>query len=212
MRHYDFAEVLAYCDITRNKLARWCDAGIIQPGGGGSQGKRREFTFRNLVEVAVCDELHGLGVNEGQMRRIVGDLNTIWNQPDDPMTERPDGPTYRDMTILWLALVRFDEPTEAPRIWSATGPDRTQVAERGALSCEHVAVCPMDATELVRRMTPSAAGGSGFAETGIAIPIARIIAHLERATGDSLDPDAALRKALVAALAKHFGDGTDQDK
>ena len=43
------------------------------------------------------------------MRVVVQSLNAIWNQPDSPMnSRRPDKPTYRDMTILWLPFQRLD--------------------------------------------------------------------------------------------------------
>lgn len=189
---YDFAEVLAHCGnrLTRNKLARWCDAGIIHPDGGGSPGKRREFSFRNVIEADVCNELHGLNVTEEGMRRITQNLNILWDQPDDPINHRePDGPKNRDATILWIALQHHDDPI-------------------GDSICTY----PVTPENLISRLTDGAVGGSGVAESGIALPIGRIIADLERATGDVFDADAALRKAVAAALAKHFGDGTDQDK
>jgi hypothetical protein len=190
MRHYDSAEVLTHCDVTRNQLARWCDAGIIQTSGGGSPGKRREFTFRNLVEVAVCADLHALGVTEAQMRGTVRDLSAIWDQPDGPIdSSRADKPTHRDMTILWLALHRAD----------------TLIEVDGIARREFVAAMPADATFLVNRLT------TGDGESGIAIPIARIIADLERRTGDVFDAEANLRKQIAEALRVAMSKDPDHD-
>jgi hypothetical protein len=140
---------------------RWADAGIIKTGGGGSQGKRREFTVRNLIEIVVCDELRGLGMNEPRLHRTVRDLNTMWNQPDDPTGFGPA--KYRDATILWLAFQRYSDP-----------------------EMEIVATYPVTADNLIKRLTTGESDGSGVAESGIAIPIRRIVLDLEAKTGDRL--------------------------
>lgn len=180
MATYDFAQVLAHTSVDRNRTQRWCDAEIIRTAGGGSQGKRRAFTFRNLVEIAVCDELRGLGVSEPALRTVVESLNAIWDQPDAPINRQPDSPTYRDATILWLALQHYDPPIG-----------------------DGIAVYPVTPADLIARLTDGAADGSGLAETGIAIPIARIIADLERRTGDVFD----FRKKVADALRKALATG-----
>ena len=117
------------------------------------------------------------------MRRVVRDLNTIWDQPGDPMNvRRPDHPTYRDATILWLAFQR------------SINPDGSDSAG--------VHVYPVDEQDLVSRLTTGDADGSGITESGIAIPIARIIADLEQATGDVLDFDEHVRKVAQRAAAE----------
>jgi hypothetical protein len=150
MRHYDFAEVLAHCDLTRNRLASWCDAEIIQAVGGRSSGKRREFSFRNLIEARVCDELRGLGVTEASMPIVVQSLNVIWDQPDAPINERPDSPTFRD-AILWMAFQRLINPINDSEM-------------------ESVNIYPVDFDDLKSRLTDGLADGSGVAESGIRFP------------------------------------------
>jgi DNA-binding transcriptional MerR regulator len=165
MRHnYSFAEVLQHTGVSRNRVMRWADAGIVQTSGGGSQGKRREFSFRTLVEIAVCDELRGLGVAEPQLRQIIDSLNAYLDQPEDPINWRdPDGPKNRDAAILWIAFQRYSDP-----------------------EMEVLAVYPVTPENLISRLTNGVVDGSGVAESGIAVPIARIVADLERATGDRL--------------------------
>jgi len=166
-RRYSLGDVLEFTEVDRNRLMRWLNAGIITTAGGGSQGVRREFSFRNLIEVAVCDELRGLGVNEDGLRRTVQDLQTIWNQPDDPTSGGPDAPTVRDAIVLWIAFQRHSHPVSGEPI-------------------EGIHLYPITAAQLLSRVTDGLADGSGIAETGIAVPIARIVANLERQTGDTL--------------------------
>ena len=53
-------------------LSRWLDAKIIVPrGGGGSQGQRREFDLRNILEVIVAERAHSLSLNEAGIRALV---------------------------------------------------------------------------------------------------------------------------------------------
>lgn len=72
VRSYEFAKSLALTDVTRSSLTRWCDAGIIQPvGGGGGKGRRRQFGFRNLVEIAVAERARRLMLNEAGISAVV---------------------------------------------------------------------------------------------------------------------------------------------
>jgi len=165
---YSFAQLLEYTGVPQNRAIRWLNAGIIEAAsGGGSQGVRREFSLKNLIEMAVCDELRALGLSEPTLRSVVHSLQAIWSQPNEPITSRRSV-TYRDAPILWLALQRF-----AP-------PDRPDTIE------EMLAVYPVDAFDLERRVTDGMADGTGIAETGIAVPLGRITRDLEAKTGDVL--------------------------
>jgi hypothetical protein len=168
VRHnYTLNEALDHTGVDRMRLQRWCDAEIIKTGGGGAQGRRREFSFRNLIELVVCDELRGLGYNEPAMRWVVENLNSIWDQPDAPSnSRRRDAPTYRDAPIIWIAFHRLTDSIHG--------------------DYEAVAMFPVDAADLVSRVTTGEADGSGVAATGTAIPIGRIIHDLEAQTGDKL--------------------------
>jgi DNA-binding transcriptional MerR regulator len=165
MKTYEAREVLEHTGVTRNRLIRWTDAGIIRPAeAAGGKGTRRPYTFRNEVQVAVCDELRGLGVGEPGMRKVVDALDAHWNRPDAPINWRdPDGPKNRDAAILWVAFQRYVDP-----------------------DMEVIAAYPVTPENLISRLTDGAVDGSSIAESGIAIPIGRIIADLETKTGDTL--------------------------
>ncbi len=95
------------------------------------------------------------------MRAVVRNLNAILDQPDTPTNHRFPETTYGNAPILWLAFQRSD-------------------------AGEAVVVYPVDAVDLISRLTTGDTDGSGIAESGIAIPIRRMIADLEASTGDTL--------------------------
>lgn len=163
---YDFGQVVQLTGAPRIKVQRWCDAEIIRTAGGGSQGKRREFSFRNVVEIAVCNDLRVISLAEPGMRSVINSLNAIWDQPEEPLfPNQPKGKKYRDASHLWLAVERFEVPEGL-----VGNRDEGNTFE----TLSHYPVTP-------EMLTTRAAD-----DVGIAIPIARIVANLERATGDRL--------------------------
>lgn len=76
-RSYAFGEVIETVGVRRNQLVRWTDTGTIRPdlGGAGSSGKHRQFSFRNLVQVAVAGVLDGAGYGLADIARILKHLD-----------------------------------------------------------------------------------------------------------------------------------------
>lgn len=147
-------------------IRRWADIGLIPYVGGGEQGVRRGFSLRGLVKIVVCDELRGLYVAEPGFRRVVNDLDAILDQPDEPLNWRnPDGPKHRDAVVLWIAFQRH---------------------QIDGVDTEGLHIYPESAAGLIERLTSGEADGSGIAESGIALPLRRIITDLEEQTGEKL--------------------------
>jgi hypothetical protein len=201
MRHdYTFAEALEYTHVDRNRLMRWADEGIVRTTGGGSQGKRREFSLRMLAEVAVCDELRFLQVDERLLRQAVTVLNQWW-----------DGqlPESRGATVLWIGHQRVpdlvldvDGAVKAARAHLVAEPDfpkdrlaDTERVLRNKLSGMVAARPEMETgdvltpwlTDAKSAMARAMGDEDGIPETGIIVPVRRIVEDLEKATGDKLE-------------------------
>jgi len=164
MSDYTFGDVLRYNGLSRNELKRWTQAGLIRPALVAGDNPRR-FSARNLVEAAVCDELRGLEMSESLVAYVLKNLNALWDYPDAPINiSDPTGAKNRDATILWIALEHYDEPIGTAK-----------------------AIYPVTPQNLISRLTDGDVDGSGVAESGIALPIGRLIADLEQRTGDRFD-------------------------
>lgn len=168
MADYTFGDVLRHNNLTRNQLNRWVQAGLIRPVVVEGQ-RLRHFTARNLVEAAVCDELRGFGLSEVLSARVIKALNVYWDQPDAPIDERPNAPTVRDCPILWIGFVRF-----------TLGADDELH--------EDLLIRLTDLATIGQFLTgPAGEGVDDGAESGIAIPLHRLIRDLETKTGDHFD-------------------------
>lgn len=161
MKTYEFREVLEHAGITRSQLARWTDAGILQPAGGGGKGQRREYTLHQVVEAVVCDRLHRLGASEVAMRAAVAAMNYISGLA---------GAVRVGRTILWLRLTARDVRRYDARI-DADLELRQMTASGPMISVETHLKVQYDLSKGV---------------FGIAIPLLDIIADVERSTGEKL--------------------------
>jgi hypothetical protein len=167
MRPYHFGDVLRYSDISRTVLMRWADIDLIKTAGGGSPGRRREFSFRNLVEVLVCHELHWFGLPESLLADVVRNLNRLWDGALEVLGGA-DGATVTEPQTYYLVLghIRFSEP-----------PDET---------VQHTLMMQfVDPTRLLA-LLDDGGDGSGFEQTAIVVPVSKIIDDLEAKTGDKL--------------------------
>ena len=128
MRAYSSSEVQSLTGVNRNQLTHWTDAGLVQAEivEAGGRGKHRRFSFMNLVQVAVANELAAgygvprarlqawlpcvsLGVLAGRShlfffsdgRSFAGGLDTPWLN----VTGRKDAPPDRSALVVELKVI-----------------------------------------------------------------------------------------------------------
>src|SRR5262245_5664478 len=85
---YGFRQVLAHTGVTRSQLQHWTEDGLIQPyTAADGQGTRNAYTFHNLIEVAVCKQLRGLGLAQTALGVVIDGLHRLWTDPTVPLTQ-----------------------------------------------------------------------------------------------------------------------------
>lgn len=162
--NYSFGEVIQHVvGLDRSRLTRWSDAGIIQAGGGGGKGQRREYSLRHLVYAAICDRLHRLGCSEAVMRRALESVEYSWASG-----ARVAFGVNQD--TLWLRMDSHDVA-------------RHEVRASIEYAGEFVSGAPILTVE--NHMVVGAEIRDGH--FGIAIPLRQVVADVERSTGDKLD-------------------------
>jgi hypothetical protein len=155
---YELREVAALLEKPARQIRRWADIGIIPVAGGGSQGLRREFTQRNLVEIAICDQLRRVGVPEPVFGVIVQTLDWKWQRD-------PPGELFRTwVNVLW---VRFPH---APEYEDVTIDNIAAKGREPAVMLVPASDVQVDVLE-------------GF--FGIALPLLPIVQDLEQKTGET---------------------------
>jgi DNA-binding transcriptional MerR regulator len=75
-RTFKSKDVTKITGVTERNLRYWVEAEVFTPvkGGSGTQGIPREYSFENLVEITVLDELHKLRVETPKAREAVAQL------------------------------------------------------------------------------------------------------------------------------------------
>ena len=165
---YSLAEVLAYTQVPDVRVKRWLAAGIIQPvGGGGSQGVRREFSLKNLIEIVCCNTLHMMGLTEPARQIFVQMLRDVWARPTMPISNQdPASLLWRDAPFLWFGIQTGMVDDE----WQET-----------------LGLAPCDFPTLQRYITGDLGSNlPALPLSGIVIPLQHITRELEARTGDVL--------------------------
>jgi hypothetical protein len=167
--NYSFSEVLQHVEgLDRSRLTRWSDAGIIQAGGGGGKGQRREFSLQHIVYAAICDRLHRLGCSEAVMRGALRSVEYAWLSG-----ARVAFRVNRD--TLWLRIDPYQIRSDGVRAsMEYAGDSPGESFRRGG---------PLVNVE--NHMVVAAEIRDGT--FGIAIPLRQIVAAIERSTGDKLE-------------------------
>jgi hypothetical protein len=181
---YTFGDVVEINGLTTNQLKRWTQIGLIKPQGKGDPSAGwRKFTFRNLIEARVCDQLRALNVAEALLQQVVHNLTRLFDGADLVLGVDDVGKVFRDVPVyyLYIGRVRFSLP-----------PDETEHERLMLQWCDPARLHAILDSET----------DSGVSETGIVIPVSRIITDLERLTGDVFDFQGALRKAVEREMAK----------
>ena len=104
---FGFGEVAKLTGVPRTRLIHWTQAGLITAGVREAQGTghHRVFSFRNLVEVAVANELAQYGIGVTTIRRVLTMLPTA---AFSPRGATPDG------------LILLGDPAGAGGVWVGT--------------------------------------------------------------------------------------------
>ena len=162
---YEFRTVLEHTGVKRNQLQRWTDAAIIRAQGASGRGTRRAYTFRNLVEVVLCDRLQRLGMTEATMVKAVAALHYEWLcGPTSWLTVGHD--------TLWLRLSPRDTRRNEGRIEYAGEFGHTTLST----------AAPLLTVESYLVVAANIRDG----DFGLAIPLRDIVTTLEARTGDRL--------------------------
>jgi DNA-binding transcriptional MerR regulator len=174
-RTYEFREVLEHTGVPRNQLQRWTDAAIIRARGGAGKGTRRAYTFRNLVDVAICDRLHRLGVTEATMLKAVAAFHASLQWGRDAWLHQPVPPNVGMFTgghhLLWLRI-----PSQR------MGPEsRIEYAGEFGLTTMRAGVAM-----LTVESDANVAQHIREGDFGIVVPLLDIVKNLEAKTGDLL--------------------------
>src|SRR5262249_32016517 len=145
------------------QLQRWTEEDVIRPyTAGDGKGTRRAYSFRNLIEVAVCKHLAHLGLDHTTMRDIVKHLHRLWTDPKVPLAQ----------PIQWAAYLRV-----RLRPYTAAEPGVMLKLVDG-----QTFTTLLDESNATDVMT----GNTAIIEAAIALPIGRIIHDITTRTGDSV--------------------------
>lgn len=179
MNTYRFGEVVEINGLTSNQLKRWTQIGLIVPTGTGSPDAGwRRYTIRNVIEARICDRLRQLHVDEALLHAVVKALNRTWDGEAMVLVADQDYPKpASEVPVFHLSI----------SLQQVSFPPDTTVHE----------------TYLLQIVDPARLS-TIFAEddSGIFISVSKIVADVERQTGDVLDFAALVRKKLAEALAK----------
>jgi DNA-binding transcriptional MerR regulator len=134
MKKYTTDEVLAHTTVDPNVLRRLVDIGVIQPDVAAKvgRGRPRLYSFRNLVEVMVAQQMSALRVQTATIRALLkglraqddqsrrNDTAARWRLFRDPRTRPPDWVAVLDVVLTeeapnFGALLFVDQPTKLPR-------------------------------------------------------------------------------------------------
>jgi hypothetical protein len=196
MNSYRFGDIVEINGLTTNQLKRWTQIGLITPlGDGGSPDAGwKRFPFASVVIARICDQLRSLNVGEALLHSVVKNLNRLWSgEALIGVAADQDAKTFRDAPIHYLYIGRIQ----------ITFPPDDTVQETLMLRF-------VDSSRL-HAILDGEPDITGVSETGIVIPVSRIVTDLERLTGDVLDVVGYVEKKVRERLAETTKADKDDD-
>lgn len=168
-KSYQLQQAVDWIGIPARQLRRWMDAGVVPVAGGGSQGRPRELTKRNLLQFLVCDRLQRLGAGEAAMRRAAETIDYYFANWSAATLLQRVGDTFTGKTVLWISMTSHQVRRYDARIEHTDRP-----LDRAAPNVRFLFPPEVQAELIDGRF-------------GVAISIAPLVAEIEKQTGEKFD-------------------------
>jgi DNA-binding transcriptional MerR regulator len=131
-RYWTSRDVAELLGIGFERLHKWGKLGIVVPEiPAGGSGTRRFFVFRDLVLVALGQELaeHGMGLSLADIGRAVAAVRDGWQDNDPEHAGKVFIQTRPVFDVLWLDNPP-PEDMQPGFLFNLDGPARGQAASR----------------------------------------------------------------------------------
>ncbi|RMF85680.1 MAG: MerR family transcriptional regulator [Nitrospinota bacterium] len=81
--------VMALTGVTRSQLEHWDALGIVRPAirGGRGKGSRKEYSFRDIVQLRIAKQLRDEGISLQKIRKALAYLRKHFSTLEAPLAE-----------------------------------------------------------------------------------------------------------------------------